>query len=124
MKSLYLILLFLLPFFCSAQSVYTSRITQTWPTIFNTEYHQIERTISIEENAISIGTQTTRGKEFQLYYIQKIDLENNALTYYCLTGGNERVTIKVPSEGKGGFIDLFRKSRKSGEEVQERYHVF
>ena len=124
MKNLYLILLFLLPFVCSAQSVYTSHVTQTWPTIFNTDYQKIERTISIEENAVSIGTQTKRGKEFQLYYIQEIDVENKALTYYCLTGNNERVTIKIPSEGKRGFIDLFRKSRKTGEEVQERYHLF
>lgn len=124
MKIIVVVFLILNSFMLGAQEVYKSSITQTWPSIFKSDYQEINRTISFEENAIIIGTEVSRGKEFEILYIREVVVDDGNLVYKCMTANNNSVTIAIPAKGMVHKIDLYRKSPKSGEEIQMRFHVF
>ncbi|NJY62523.1 hypothetical protein HC174_07090 [Salinimicrobium sp. CDJ15-81-2] len=111
-------------FFISAfsQSTYTSSYTQTWPTIFNTHVEEVKRSISFEENAIILATETKSGKEMETFLIRNIEQNDEITEYSCLTRDNYRITILKPLRNLM-FIDIYRPSAKSGEEIQLRLHL-
>ena len=113
---------FLLSAAVYSQSVYSSSLTQTWPTIFNSKVDHIYHTISFEENAIILSTQTKSGKQIETLYIQKIAENNDATIYSCVTNSKERITIVKPLRNFS-YIDIYRPSPKTGEEIQFRLHL-
>ncbi len=105
-----------------SQSIYTSSYTQTWPTIFNSKVEKIDHRISFEENAISLAKETGSGKEIETFFIQEIQQNEISVKYICLTRGNEKVMVVKPLR-KLTYIDIYRPSAKTGEEVQFRLHL-
>lgn len=122
-KYLCTIILCFLSWVSTGQNLYTSSYTQTWPTIFNSRIVEKKHSISFEENAIVLATETPIGKEIETFYIQEILETNGATEFHCLTGDNQLLTIVKPAREKIHFIDIFRRSPKSGEEIQIRLHL-
>ena len=123
MKFPLLILCCFLSFYGHCQSIYTSSFTQTWPTIFNSRVEEVNKTISFEDNTITLATETPLGKEFELFYIQRISENNGATQYFCLNSKEQPITVILPSPENLRFIDIYRPSLKTREEVQYRLHL-
>ncbi|WP_424493616.1 hypothetical protein [Salinimicrobium sp. GXAS 041] len=124
MKIFIQILILICPLLAWNQHVYDSPVTQTWPSIFKSNYQEIKRTIAIEENAIILSTENSKGKEFEILYIRKIERSNEEIIYKCRTSGNKDATVIIPAVGTVNRIDLYKASAKTGEEIQYRFHIF
>ena len=111
-----------LAFSAFSQSIYRSSFTQTWPTIFNSRVEEVKRSISFEENAIILATETKSGKEIETFLIRKIEQNDEVTEYSCLTRENYGITIIKPLRNLM-FIDIYRPLAKTGEEVQLRLHL-
>ena len=122
MKPLFILSLFLLSLNGHSQ-IYTSSYTQTWPDIFKTDIENINRSISFEENTITMATENTKGKEIEVFYIQKIEESSKATEYFCLTSKDEQIIIIKPVRKELHIIDIFRPSVKTGEQIQLRLHL-
>ncbi len=118
------ILILICPLLAWTQKVYNSPVTQTWPSIFKSNYQEINRTIAFEENAIILGTENFKGKEFETLYIRKIERTDEEIIYTCRTSGNKSATVIIPAVETVNRIDLFKASSKTGEEIQYRFHIF
>ncbi|SDL72133.1 hypothetical protein SAMN04488034_10919 [Salinimicrobium catena] len=105
------------------QETYTSPLTQYWPTLFTTEFKEVNRKIFFDPNSITIISETAEGKEIEIFHIQEVKIIEDTFTYFCLTKNKRKVTIAVPQQERVEIIDLYRLSLESGEEVQFRFHV-
>ena len=122
MKWSWILFFSFLPTISFGQSVFTSSYTQTWPTIFNSKVEKINHSISFEENSISLATEKRSGKEIETFYIREIQQKNGATEYFCLTRDNRKLTVIKPLR-KLKYIDIYRPSARTGEEVQLRLHL-
>lgn len=121
------LILFLLVFSATikiyGQITYTSPITQTWPNLFETNFEDIKRTLYFEIKLITIVTETSEGKVIERLEIQDFQKVQESLLFFCLTPAEEKVTVVMPPQEKVEIIDLYRRSPKTGEEMQVRFHV-
>lgn len=120
--------IFILLLFISAtgfgQSLFHSPYTQHWPTIFTTEYEEIDRSISIGNEEIIIVSETATGKEIQTYLIEDIKVNSDHITYQCSSrDGNYPARLVIPLQKEIRRIDLYQYSRKLREEIQTRFLI-
>lgn len=120
--------LFLLLLFATAsgfaQSLFHSPYTQHWPTIFTTEYQEIDRSISIGNEEIIIVSESATGKEIQTYLIENIEINTNNIAYLCKSrDGNSVARLVLPLKKEITRIDLYQYSPQLGEEIQTRFLI-
>lgn len=124
MKFLVVLFIFLLSDLAGAQSLFHSPYTQHWPTIFTSEYEEVERSISIGNDEIRIITETPGGKEVQTYLINDIQVNRDNIVYQCRSrNGNAPATLVMPLQKEIRHLDLYFYSPKLGEEVQTRFLI-
>lgn len=123
MKSLAVVLFLLSSFTNWAQIVhFTSPITQTWPTLFTTDFKEVERIVFFDIEEVTITTETAIGKDFKVFQILSVESINGDLKFNC-TDRNKilKITIILPEEQN--FIDIYEPSLTTGEEIQTRIHI-
>ena len=123
MKSLVVALFLLFPIATWSQVVrFTSPITQTWPTIFTTDFEEVHRTISFDIDEVMIITETEIGKEFRKLQILSVENIEGDLIFYCTDMSNtKRITIALPEHQE--YIDIYEPSIRTDEEIQLRIHI-
>ena len=106
------------------EHIFTSPITQVWPTIFTTKFEDVNRTLFIEPASITLTTETEEGKLFEKYIIQEIKEGENDLRFLCSNqAGTSLITVIIPLQKKIEIIDIYRPSPTSGETEQIRLWV-
>lgn len=121
-KVIFLLYLFTLP--SGAQEFkFHSPLTQISPEVFPSSFEEVERILYFDGHSIIITTVTSEGKEFESFDIQEISSLEQGLVFFCLSGNEEKITIVIPHQEKIEIIDLYRRSHKTGEQVQVRFHV-
>ena len=123
MKTLCLIIL-LIPSFFIGQEVYYSPFTETYPNIYRSEFEQINRRIVFEPNAVTIVTETPKGKDIEVLNIQETRIVDNRLSLICTNRSKRKITIVFPKEQEEFlYIDYYYRSLTTNEEIQLRLHV-
>ncbi|WP_037314155.1 hypothetical protein [Salegentibacter sp. Hel_I_6] len=123
MKTLCLIIL-LIPSFFIGQEVYYSPFTETYPNIYRSEFEQINRRIVFEPNAVTIVTETPKGKDIEILNIQETQVLDDRLTLICENRSKRKITIVFPKEREDFlYIDYYYRSPTTNEEIQIRLHV-
>lgn len=106
------------------QSLFHSPYTQHWPSIFTTEYEEIDRSISIGNEEIIIISESATGKEIKTYLIEDIEVNSDNITYQIKSrDGNFPARLVIPLQKEIRRMDLYQHSRKLGEEVQTRFLI-
>lgn len=106
------------------QSLFHSPYTQHWPTLFTTEYEEIDRSISIGNEEIVIVSEIPTGKEIETYLIEDIEVNSDNITYQCKSReGNYPARLVIPLQKEIRRLDLYQFSRELGEEVQTRFLI-
>lgn len=122
LKLLFLFLLFSASGF--GQSLFHSPYTQHWPTMFTTEYEEVDRSISIGKEEITIVSELKKGKEVQTYLIRDIQVNRDHIAYECASRDGKSVArLLMPLQKEIRHLDLYRASARSGEEVQLRFLI-
>jgi hypothetical protein len=122
------IFLIILLFFSSlsaatGQISFTSPVTQYWPGLFTTDFKEINRSIWITDEEVSIISETLQGKEVEVYKIRSLEDEEHKIIFHCTSRSGRPVTFIVPYKSGFSTIDLYQVSEKTGEEIQLRYHL-
>ncbi|GHA33654.1 hypothetical protein GCM10007103_14010 [Salinimicrobium marinum] len=107
----------------SGQISFTSPVTQYWPNLFTTDFKEIDRSIWIGNEEISIISESLQGKEVEVYKIHSLENEEQKIIFHCTSRSGSPVTFVVPYRDSFSTIDLYRISVKTGEEVQIRFHL-
>lgn len=118
------IILFLLSSSTSWTQVaqFTSLVTQTWPTLFTTDFEEVDRSIFFNIEEVTITTTTATGKDFEVFQILSVESIKGDLKFNCTNRNNtQKITIILPEEQN--FIDIYELSLTTGEEIQTRIHV-
>ncbi len=124
MRLILLILIFILPNLSWGQTIFTSSYTQHWPTIFNTEFEKINRTIAIDEEKIMIITETKEGKDIETLKIKSVEEVGRNFQFHCaFMNGTQSITVIIPRQERVGTIDIYKPSPETGEEIQIRLLV-
>ncbi|MFV8839162.1 hypothetical protein [Salinimicrobium soli] len=107
-----------------AQAIFTSPITQEYPTIFTTDFKDINRNLFIEPETITLTTDTEDGKIIDVFDVIEIKDEGGLLKFLCVTRTGEKlVTVIIPVQEKIEIIDIYRPSSVTGEVEQIRLWV-
>jgi hypothetical protein len=123
MKTLCLIIL-LIPSFFIGQEVYYSPFTETYPNIYRSEFEQINRRIVFEPNAVTIVTETPKGKDIEVLNIQESRIVDNRLILICENRSKGKITIVFPKQqDEFLYIDYYYRSLTTNEEMQIRFHI-
>ena len=102
----------------------TSPMTQYWPTMFTTEYKEVDRTVWFEADKITIVSETPTGKEFEALQVISFENKNTAFVFHCTSrDGTKAVSVVLPYRRNAKVIDVYRISPKTMEEVQVRLHL-
>lgn len=119
-KHIFLLFLFI-SCLCRGQTTYVSPLTQHWPSIFTTEYREIDRSITVEANSIIIATKTSEGKDIQTLLIREIGSVDGNTVFTCTSARNEEITLIIPPRERIEFMDIYKRSPRTGEEIQLRF---
>ena len=122
------IFLIILLFFSSlsaatGQISFTSPVTQYWPGLFTTDFKEINRSIWITDEEVSIISETLQGKKVEVYKIRSLEDEEQKIIFHCTSRSGRPVTFVVPYRNSFSTNDLYRISEKTGEEIQIRFHL-
>ena len=124
MSRIIFILLFLICSTGSAQTVYESPYTQSWPNIFQSEIEEIERSISIGHSEVVIISETSEAKEVETLRVQQMEEKAETIVFKCLSRNGKPATVIVPAATPVKFIDIYKFSEKTGEEEHFRMFVY
>ena len=123
MKTLCLIFL-LIPFNFFGQEVYYSFLTETYPTIYRSDFKRIDRRIVFEPNDVTIVTETNQGKDIEVLNVQETQVVDDRLTLICKNRSKRKITIVFPKEQEEFlYVDYYYRSPTTTEEIQIRLHV-
>lgn len=101
-----------------------SSYTQSWPTLFTTDFDEIDREIWIENDKITIIAQFSEAKEIEILTVETFENKENRMIFTCTRSDGARiVTVVIPNPTKATVLDLYRISSKTGEEEQIRFHL-
>ena len=88
------------------------------------EFEQINRRIVFEPNAVTIVTETPKGKDIEILNIQETQVLDDRLTLICENRSKRKITIVFPKEREDFlYIDYYYRSPTTNEEIQIRLHV-
>ena len=105
------------------QVTYTSPLTQHWPTLFTTEFEEVERSIWFYPDEVVIVTGTKQGKEIQTLLVEDVEYSDQGMRLDCISKDSTAITVVVPYQKRVEIIDIYKPSPKTGEIVQVRLHV-
>ena len=124
MRSRLFLFLFFLCATVSAQTVFNSPYTQSWPNIFQSQLEEIDRSISIGHSEIVIITTTKVAKEVETFKVLEMEEKAETIVFKSLNRDGKPVTVIVPARAPVKFIDIYRPSERTGEEEHFRMFVY
>ncbi|WP_029035853.1 hypothetical protein [Salinimicrobium xinjiangense] len=104
-------ILMLSPALVIGQTTFTSPLTQHNPESIPTTFEDIERTLEINSENITLTTTMDDGKLFEVYDIleKKDGLED--VRFLCSSRNKENlVTVIIPNQKKIEILDIYRRS--------------
>lgn len=125
MKSLLCILVLLIPLSATfGQVKLHSSYTQSWPSLFTTDFDEIDREIWIENDKITIITQFAKAKEIEILTVESFENKENRMIFNCTSrNGANKLTLIIPNPTQATALDIYQVSPKTGEEEQIRFHL-
>lgn len=101
-----------------------SSYTQYWPTLFTTDFDEIDREIWIENDKITIITKFSGAKEIEILRVESFENKENRMIFNCTSrNGSPKSTLINPNPTRASVLDIYQVSPKSGEEEQIRFHL-
>jgi hypothetical protein len=107
-----------------AQTVFTSPITQYYPDSIPTKFEDVNRSLEIGSETISLMTIRDDGKLFETYSIIERKEGPQDVRFLCSSrNGEDLVTVIIPIQEKIEIIELYRRSDATGKVEQLRLWV-
>ena len=109
-----LVLFLLLSNLTWGQVTYTSPLTQHWPTLFTTEFEEVDRPIWFYPDEVVLITGTKEGKEIQTLLVKDVDYsEQEMTTLYLKIVRQQQLWCHIRKEWKSLiFTSLHQRQEK------------